>query len=399
MEKHLLLIISGSVAAYKSLDLIRRLRDERLGEIRVVMTQAACRFVSPMAVSAIAGSKAMSDLFSLDEEAEMGHIRLVRDASLILIAPASANLLAKAAHGLADDLASACLLAADTPLLVAPAMNPYMWAHPATQANVATLKTRGATFIDPDAGEMACGEVGIGRLAEADAIIDAVKHIMPDKKMPLAGKRALVTAGPTHEAIDAVRYIGNHSSGKQGYAIAAALARLGAEVTLISGPSQLIPPPSVATVPVVTATDMLDASLAALPVDIAVCAAAVADWRVAKAKNGKMKKQDGPPNMTFTETPDILAHLSQHRQRPALLIGFAAESDAIIAHAKTKRKTKGADWIVANAIHQNRASVFGSDTNAICLIDGKGEEKWQSMPKGAVAEKLATRISQHFTST
>ena len=413
-SRHILLIITGSIAAFKALDIIRRMREGFHLPIRVVMTEGAKQFISPLAVSALAGSKVASDLFSLDDEAEMGHIRLGREAAAIVIAPATANIIAKTAHGLADDLAAACLLVSHAPVLIAPAMNPSMWQHPATQANLALLQQRGVVCIDPDSGGMACGETGVGRLAETEYILGRLQEILADKPLksettPLAGKRALVTAGPTHEAIDAVRYIGNHSSGKQGYAIAESLARAGANTTLITGPCALPPPVGVAVIPVTTAQEMLTASLAALPSDIVVCAAAVADWRVAEAKTGKHKKEDGVPQWNLVETPDILASIAKHRPRPDLLIGFAAESDTLVEKATAKRKKKRADWILANAIHQpastntpgkntpsTNASVFGCDHNEVWLLRASGKTHWPRMLKTEIADKLVHEIATHF---
>ena len=422
---HILLIISGSIAAFKALDIIRRMREQFALPVRVVMTKSATHFVSPLVVSALAGTKAVSDLFSLTDEAEMGHIRLGREAKAIVVAPATANMIAKMAYGLADDLAGACLLVSHAPVLIAPAMNPSMWQHPATQANVALLKQRGVVCIDPEAGGMACGEEGVGRLAETEYILARTKEMLDGdhprqtlsqalpqalpQGLPLSGKRALVTAGPTHEAIDAVRYIGNHSSGKQGYAIAHALGRAGAEVTLISGPTALPPPTGVRMISVVSADAMHKASMDNLPTDIAICAAAVADWRVAKAKSGKHKKEDGTPIWQLTETPDILMSLAKAKPRPDLLVGFAAECESVVDKAVAKRKAKGADWMVANAIQQNPQAnakqkntkqkngvVFGSSHNEVWLIRETGKTHWQSMLKTEVADKLTQEIIAHF---
>jgi phosphopantothenoylcysteine decarboxylase/phosphopantothenate--cysteine ligase len=401
----ILLIVSGGIAAFKSLDLIRRLR-ERGVAVRCVLTRGGAEFVTPLSLAALSEDKVYTELFSLTDEAEMGHIELSRQADLVVVAPASADILAKMAAGLADDLATTVLLATDKPVLAAPAMNVRMWEHPATQANLATLRARGVGIVGPDEGPMACGEFGPGRLAEPPAILAAILEklgltetpVSGSKQAPLAGRAALVTAGPTHEAIDPVRYIANRSSGKQGYAVAAALAALGARVTLISGPTQLPDPHGVETVRVESATEMLAACEAALPADIAVFAAAVADWRVADRAGGKLKKPaDGTvPQLQLTENPDILKTVcARGADRPALIIGFAAETGDVIRLATEKRRRKGCDWIIANDVSEG-TSTFGGDENAVHLIAETGAESWPALSKTAVAERLAARIAAHF---
>ena len=390
--RRVLLIIAGGIAAYKSLELIRRLRQEGAA-VRVVMTAAAHQFVTPLSVSSLSEDKVYGDLFSLTDESEMGHIRLSREADLIVVAPATADLIARMAMGLADDLAATTLLASDKPVLIAPAMNAQMWAHPATEANLATLAARGVLRVGPGAGELACGEVGFGRMAEPAEILAAISSFFaPDRR--LAGRRALVTSGPTREPIDPVRYLSNHSSGKQGHAIAAALAVLGAETVLVSGPTQEPTPPGVKLVMVETAAEMLQASEAALPVDVAVMAAAVSDWRVESAAGQKLKKDGkGPPVLQLVENPDILATLAHHRNdRPALVIGFAAETENIVANAVAKRAKKGCDWILANDVSPGTGT-FGGDDNRIHLVDGDGVEDWPVMTKRDVAHRLAERIA------
>ena len=394
--RRVLLIITGGIAAYKSLDLIRRLR-ERGAAVRCVLTSGGERFVTPLAVAALSEDKVYQDIFSLTDENEMGHIRLSREADLVVVAPATANVLAKMAAGIADDLATTVLLATDKPVLVAPAMNVRMWEHAATRDNVARLEARGVRRVGPAAGDLACGEVGSGRMAEVPDILAAIAaQFAGDHR--LAGRRALVTSGPTHEPIDPVRYIANRSSGKQGHAIAAALARLGAEVTLVSGPVALADPPGLRTVHVDSAADMLDACRAALPADIAVFAAAVADWRVAEPAAEKRKKRDGgpPPVLTLTPNPDILATLSRLESgRPRLVVGFAAETDAVLDNARAKRRRKGCDWIVANDVSA-ASGTFGGDHNSVFLLTEAGEEAWPRATKEAVAERLAARIADHL---
>ena len=391
--KRVLLIISGGIAAFKALDLIRRLREQG-AEVTPVLTKAAAEFITPLSASALAGAKVYSDLFDLTDEAEMGHIELSRAADLLVVAPATADLLAKMAAGLANDLASTLLLATDKRVLVAPAMNVRMWQHAATQRNVATLKDDGVLFVGPDDGTMACGEFGPGRMAEPLAIVDAVVAALASG--PLAGKRILVTSGPTHEPIDPVRYIANRSSGAQGSAIARALMALGAEVVFVTGPAEAAMPLGATVIAVETAQQMADAVSAHLPVDAAVFAAAVADWRVASASGSKIKK-DGSgkmPALEFAENPDILAGVSQlTKDRPALVVGFAAETDDVIANATAKRKRKGCDWIVANDVSPE-TGIMGGTENAVTLISNKGAEAWPRMGKDQVAAKLADRIAQ-----
>src|SRR6266446_1260475 len=392
--RRVLLIISGGIAAYKSLELIRRLRDQGVA-VRCVMTEAARQFVSPLSVAALSEDKVYGELWSLTDESEMGHIRLSREADLVVVAPATADLIARMAVGLADDLAATTLLASDKPVLIAPAMNAMMWAHPATQANIATLSARGVGRIGPAAGDLACGEVGFGRMAEPAEILAAITRSL-SKDQRLGGRRALVTSGPTREPIDPVRYISNHSSGKQGHAIAAALAALGAETVLVSGPTQEAAPAGVKLVPVETAAEMLAACEAALPVDVAVMAAAVADWRVETAAGRKLKKDGGPPVLRLAENPDILASIAQRgNDRPALVIGFAAETDDVVENARQKRLRKRCDWILANDVSLG-SGTFGGDRNTIHLVDAEGIEDWPIMTKREVAARLAERISQQL---
>ncbi len=395
--KRILLIIGGGIAAYKVLILIRRLRDSG-ATVRCILTKSGAEFVTPLSVSALSEQPVYQELFSLTDEAEMGHIRLSREADLVVVAPATANLMARAAQGLADDLATTCLLASSAPLMLAPAMNGYMWAHPATQANVAQLAERGAQIVGPDAGDLACGEVSLGRLAEPEAILAAIVERLAPTAMPLAGKRILVTAGPTREALDPVRYVSNHSSGKQGFAIAEALATLGAQVALVAGPVNLATPPGVDRVDIESADDMLAACRAALPVDAAICAAAVADWKAEIAPQKMKKSGDGLPVITWQQNPDILATLSQGAQRPGLVVGFAAETQTVIAHAQAKRARKGCDWILANDVSAERG-VFGGDANQVHLIDGEGVETWPQLSKTEVAARLAERVAAALSAT
>jgi len=392
--RRVLLIVTGGIAACKVPELVRLLRKAGAA-VRCVMTEAAQEFVTPLTLSALSEDKVYTDLFSLTDEAEMGHIELSRDADLLVVAPATANMLAKLAHGLADDLASTVLLATDTAVLVAPAMNVRMWEHPATLANMETLRARGVQVVGPDEGDMACGEYGFGRMAEPAAILEAIETHLAAPTGPLAGRRALVTSGPTHEPIDPVRYIANRSSGKQGHAIAAALARLGADVTLVTGPVTLPDPPGVHMVRIESAHDMLDACRAALPVDAAVFAAAVADWRVASSADQKLKKQAGVETMSLdlTQNPDILATVAGlGEDRPALVVGFAAETERVVDHARAKRARKGCDWIVANDVSA-AAGTFGGDLNTVHLITSDGEESWPPGSKADVAARLARRIA------
>ncbi len=390
--KRILLIVSGGIAAYKSLELIRRLR-ERGASVRCVLTRAGAQFVTPLSLSALSEDKVYTDIFSLTDEAEMGHIQLSRDADLLLVVPASADILAKMAQGLADDLATTALLATDKVVMAAPAMNVRMWTHPATRANIETLRARGVHFVGPNEGNMACGEFGPGRMAEPGEIADAVADFF-DLSAPLAGRRALVTSGPTHEAIDPVRYIANRSSGRQGLAIATALARRGAKTTLVSGPTNLPDPAGVEVIHIESARDMLAACERALPADVAVCAAAVADWRVAREAGEKLKKNGAaPPALEMAENPDILATLSAAANtRPALVIGFAAETENVVEYARAKLARKGCDWILANDVSPETGT-FGGDDNTIHLVSTDGVEDWPRMSKSDVAERLADRIT------
>jgi phosphopantothenoylcysteine decarboxylase/phosphopantothenate--cysteine ligase len=398
-EKRILLIVGGGIAAYKSLELTRLLRKAGVG-VRPILTRAGSEFVTALSLSALAEDKVYSELFSLTDEAEMGHIELSRSADLVVVSPATADLMAKAANGHANDLASTTLLATDKPVLMAPAMNVRMWEHAATQRNLATLKANGVSFVGPDEGAMACGEYGPGRMAEPAAIFEAIMAQLAFTKAgggarPLAGKRAIVTAGPTVEAIDPVRMLTNRSSGKQGYAIAGALAALGAEVTLVSGPTALPAPAGVRRVDVESARDMLAACEAALPADIAVCVAAVADWRPAAAGDKKIKKDgQAPEAIALVENPDILATLAKGAKRPKLVIGFAAETNDLEAHAQAKLAKKGCDWIVANDV--SVAGTMGGDDNTVALVSKGGIERWERMAKGEVARGLAARIAQEF---
>ncbi|QEN88916.1 bifunctional phosphopantothenoylcysteine decarboxylase/phosphopantothenate synthase [Labrys sp. KNU-23] len=420
--KRILLIIGGGIAAYKGLELIRRLR-ERGADVRAILTKAGEAFVTPLSVSALTGDKVYTDLFSLTDEAEMGHIEMSRDADLLVVAPATADLLAKMAQGLANDLASTTLLATDKRVLVAPAMNVRMWLHPATQRNIAQLRDEdGVLFVGPNDGEMACGEYGPGRLAEPLEIVAAIEkalagptfiplpgsvradtRLLPakiGKDLPLAGKHVLVTAGPTHEPIDPVRYIANRSSGKQGYAIAAAALAAGARVTLVSGPVSLLPPPGVNLVPVETAREMLEAVRTAMPADIGIFAAAVADWRVADAGAQKIKKgAEGTPSFSLVENPDILATIAQDKaRRPSLVVGFAAETEHVVEHAKAKLARKGCDLIVANDVSPE-SGVMGGDRNRVHLVSASGVETWPDMDKDAVARALVARFGEMANAT
>ena len=390
MTHRILLIVSGGIAAYKSLELVRLLR--RGGHaVTAVLTEGGAQFVTPLSLQALTEEKVYTALWSLTDESEMGHIQLSRSADLVVVAPASADMLAKMAAGLAGDLASTLLLATDKPVLVAPAMNVRMWQHAATVANMATLRARGVSVIGPDEGAMACHEFGPGRLAEPPAILQAIEAMLG--RSTLAGKHALVTSGPTHEPIDPVRYIANRSSGQQGHAIAAALARLGARVTLVSGPVTVPDPVGVTVRRVETAQEMLEACRAALPADVAVCAAAVADWRVAQASEQKLKKGGGAaPALDLVPNPDILAELAQPGSgRPRLVVGFAAETERVVEHATAKLARKGCDWIVANDVSP-ATGIMGGVSNEVHLVSATGSEAWPRMAKTEVAARLAERI-------
>lgn len=391
-SKRILLIIGGGIAAYKSLDLIRRLK-ERGAAVTPVLTRAAEEFVTPLSVSALAGEKVYRDLFDLTDEAEMGHIQLSRSADLIVVAPATADLMGKMAGGLANDLASTLLMATDTPVLCAPAMNVRMWDHPATRRNHEQLLADSVSFVGPNEGDMACGEYGPGRMSEPLEIVAAIENAF--EAGPLAGKRILVTSGPTHEPIDPVRYIANRSSGAQGTAVARALATMGAEVVFVTGPADVPPPEGVQVVRVQTAQQMSDAVDEALPVDAGVFAAAVADWRIAGASDRKLKKsRDGVPALEFAENPDILKRVANmETDRPGLVVGFAAETDNVIEHATAKRKRKGCDWIVANDVSP-ATGIMGGSENAVILISDDGADEWPRMGKDAVARRLAEKIAE-----
>ena len=386
--KKILLIVSGSVAAFKALILVRLLRAEG-ATVRAVLTAGGARFVTKESLAALTGEQVQDDLWAA--EAEIGHIRLARWADAVVVAPVSANRLAQMAHGLADDLAGCILLATRAPVLAAPAMNPAMWAHPATQANIAVLGARGVHFMGPEDGAMAEPESGPGRLSEPEAMLYAIRQFLSGG--PLHGRHILVTSGPTHEPIDPVRYIANRSSGRQGHAIAAALAALGARVTLVSGPVAIADPPGVAVHRVETAREMLAACEAALPADAAICAAAVADWRVIQEAGQKLKKQPGAdaPSLSMALNPDILATLSRHAQRPRLVVGFAAETEHLLEHAQDKLARKGCDWIVANDVS---GDVMGGAENAVHLVTASGVEEWPRMAKQEVAARLAARVAE-----
>ena len=400
--KRILLVIGGGIAAYKSLDLIRRLR-ERGAAVRCIMTAAAQQFVTPLAAGALSADHVFTELFDRQDEHDVGHIRLSREADLIVVAPATADLMAKLAGGLAGDLASAVLLATDKPVLMAPAMNPRMWAHPATRRNHATLKKDGIGFVGPMKGEMAeSGEAGEGRMAEPLEIVAAVEALLDDRPKPLSGKRIVVTSGPTHEPIDPVRYIANRSSGKQGHAIAAALARLGADVRLVSGPVSIADPAGVTTLHVESARQMRDAVESLLPADAAVFVAAVADWRTADAAGEKIKKVagEGPPSLQMVENPDILAGVGHHARRPRLVIGFAAETQDLLKNARAKLEKKGADLIVANDVSHDSGvgafGVMGGDRNRVRIVSRAGVVEWPEMTKDEVAERLAALIAERL---
>ena len=407
-QKRVLLIIGGGIAAYKALALVRLLRKAGIA-VRAVLTRAGEAFVTPLSLGALTEDKVYQDLFSLTDEHEMGHIELSREADLLVVAPATANLMAKMAHGIADDLASTVLLATDKAVLVAPAMNVRMWLHPATARNLEQLKADGVGFVGPDEGEMACGEFGPGRMAEPEVIFAAIQAKLAGAKAkplasvktnaapiarigPLSGKRALVTAGPTFEPIDPVRGLTNRSSGKQGYAVAEALAALGAEVTLVSGPTALEAPAGVKRVEVETAVEMEAACRKALPADAAVCVAAVADWRPETIAKNKVKKSGGSATVKLVENPDILAGLSKPGlKRPKIVVGFAAETEKVETNARAKLKAKGCDLIVANDVS---SGVFGADTNTVTLVAARGTERWDKVSKAEVAERLAGKIAE-----
>lgn len=386
--KRILLIIGGGIAAYKSCELVRLLRKDGTS-VRCVVTASGQKFVTPMTLAALSEDKVYTDLFDLKDEAEMGHIQLSRQADLVVVAPATADLMAKMAAGIADDLATTLLLATDKPVLTVPAMNVRMWNHPATQRNIAQLRADGIAVMQPDEGPMACGEFGPGRLPEPSAIAEAIRTQLNPAPGRLAGRHILVTAGPTHEPIDPVRVIANRSSGKQGFAIAAALAEAGARVTLVAGPVALTTPEGVTRIDVETARQMQDAVAAALPADAAIMVAAVADWRV-DAAPAKLKKEAGPPALNWQKNPDILAELCASSQRPKLVIGFAAETETAVDHAVAKRKRKGCDWIVANDV---AADPMGGEQNRVHLISDAGVESWDRMDKSVIARTLALRIA------
>jgi len=390
--RNLLFIIGAGVAAYKVLDVMRRVK-ERGASVRTVLTPGATEFVTPLSVGALTEAPVFTELFDLKNETEIGHIRLARDADLIVVAPATADLMAKMSHGLADDLATTVLLAADTPILCAPAMNVRMWAHAATQRNLARLAEDGIRFVGPDEGAMACGEYGMGRMAQPEAIVAAIESVLAPGDRPLKGRHVLVTAGPTHEPIDPVRYIANRSSGKQGYAIAEAAAAMGARVTLVSGPTNLSAPAGVRRVGVETAAQMLAAVEAALPADAAIFAAAVADWRVADNADAKLKKSAGTPTLTLSENPDILRTIASRADRPTLVIGFAAETGDAANKGAAKRAAKGCDWIVANDVSAE-GGVFGGDANTVTLVTGAGAQAWPQMSKSEVAQRLMARVAE-----
>lgn len=412
--KRVLLIITGGISAYKSLELIRDLQRRKIA-VRCILTRAGAEFVTPMALAALSGDKVYQDIFSLTDESEMGHIELSRDADLIVVAPATANIIAKMRAGIADDLASTTLLATGKPVVIAPAMNVRMWEHAATQENIGVLKDRGISLIGPNEGDMACNEFGMGRMAEPSKIVEEITtffSVRAGDTTPqlgardgvLSGRRAVVTSGPTHEAVDPVRYLANHSSGRQGHAIAAALASLGAETILVAGPTQQPDPAGVTVKNVQSAVEMMAACQAELPADIVICAAAVADWRVANPPQDKIKKERGkngnktsaPPVLQLEENPDILASISTLKtERPALVVGFAAETNSVIEHAKSKRISKGCDWIVANDVSPGTGT-FGGGHNTVHVIDGDGVEDWPVMSKEKIGFRLAERIAQYL---
>jgi phosphopantothenoylcysteine decarboxylase/phosphopantothenate--cysteine ligase len=393
--KRILLIVAGGIAAYKSLELVRRVK-ERGASVRAILTKSGAEFVTPLSLSVLCEEKAFTDLFDLKDEAEIGHIRLAREADLIVVAPATADLMGKMAHGLASDLATAVLLAADNTVLVAPAMNVRMWQHLATRRNVARLRDDGIAFVGPNEGEMACGEYGEGRMAEPGEIVEAIERLLAAKpKGVLTGRRVLITSGPTHEPLDPVRYIANRSSGKQGHALARAAAEAGAEVTLVTGPVGLSDPEGVIVIRVETAREMLDAALAALPADIAICAAAVADWRAAEEAAQKLKKKgaSSEASLRLTQNPDILAAIATPGpKRPRLVIGFAAETENVVSNGTAKRRAKGADWIVANDVAP-ATGVMGKNETSVHLINAEGVEDWPALTKDETARRLIERAA------
>jgi len=397
--KRILLIVGGGIAAYKALELVRRLK-ERVASVRVILTKGGAEFVTPLSFSVLSEDKTFTDLFDLKDEAEIGHIRLSREADLVVVAPATADLLAKMATGTATDLASTVLLATDKRVLVAPAMNVRMWQHPATRRNVTTLRADGIHFVGPEEGEMACGEFGPGRMAEPETIVSAIARLLSEKrKGPLTGRHVLITSGPTHEPLDPVRYIANRSSGKQGHALARAALALGARVTLVSGPVNLPDIDGVNAVKVETAQEMLDAVLDALPADIAVCAAAVADWRASAEAAQKLKKESAADvSLTLAQNPDILATIAiPGPQRPELVIGFAAETENVVHHARAKRRAKGADWILANDVSAG-TGIMGGDRTQVHLVTGAGVEDWPAMSKDEMAARLLARAAESLSS-
>lgn len=393
--KRILLIVSGGIAAYKVLDLIRAIRKNN-GEVQCILTKGGEEFVTPLSLASLSQNKVYRDLWSLNDEAEMGHIRLSRENDLIIVAPASADIIAKMAHGLANDLATTTLLASDKPVIIAPAMNQQMWSHPATKDNIKALQARGVIICGPETGEMACGEEGIGRMSEPDSLFTAITDFFFEK--PLKGYKALVTSGPTYEPLDPVRFLGNRSSGKQGHAIAKALRDAGAQVTLASGPTNIPNPTDIRTINTETAKDMLKACDSSLPVDIAICAAAVCDWTPKRVQGNKMKKSSKEDTLSIqcTQTPDILKYISSHpKHRPSLVIGFAAETERTEHYAKEKLKSKGCDWIIANSVGKDdmgAEKTFGSDENQIHFISHDKNEKWSRARKDIIAQKLVTKI-------
>jgi len=395
--KRILLVVSGGIAAYKCPEMVRRLK-EHGARVRCILTTGGAEFVTALSLQAVSEERVYQDLFSLTDENEMGHIQMSREADAVLVAPATANIIAKMAQGICDDLATTALLAIDKSVLIAPAMNVRMWEHSATRANIETLKQRGVTLIGPNEGDMACGEYGMGRMSEPAEIVAALDDYFRESA-PLQGRRAIVTSGPTFEAIDPVRFIGNRSSGKQGHAIAEALANLGSETILVSGPTKLPDPPGVQVIHVESARQMLEACTDALPADVAVCAAAVSDWRASQEAGSKMKKVPGatPPPLALVENPDVLATLSQsENRRPALVVGFAAETEDVVANADGKRTRKGCDWVVANDVSP-ATGTFDGDSNTVHLVSAGGVEDWPTMSKAEVGHRLAARIADFLT--